>query len=112
MIKPEIPVGGRLKHFYQKWEHITEDQWDLDIIKQGYKLELKKTVFNGVKQTKINKQNSLFILQEVDELLQKKAIEIVPQNQIQSGFYSTLFLAEKKTRDLRPVINLRPLNRY
>ena len=81
MMKPEIPVGGRLKHFYQKWKQITEDQWVLDIIKKGYKIEfLTKPAFNGVKQTKIKKYNSHIILQEVDELLQKKTIEIVPQN--------------------------------
>jgi hypothetical protein len=28
------------------------------------------------------------------------------------GFYSTLFLVPKKTGDLRPVINLKPLNKY
>ena len=49
---------------------------------------------------------------EVDKLLQKGAIEPVPLGQMQTGFYSTFFLVTKKTGELRPVINLRPLNRY
>ncbi|XP_060594733.1 uncharacterized protein LOC132749068 [Ruditapes philippinarum] len=37
---------------------------------------------------------------------------MVPLNQQNQGFYSTLFLVPKKNGELRPVINLRPLNRY
>ena len=45
-------------------------------------------------------------------MLEKSAIEPVPLHDIQRGFYSTFFLIPKKTGDLRPVINLRSLNRY
>ena len=33
-------------------------------------------------------------------------------NEIQAGFYSTFFLVPKKNGKMRPVLNLRPLNRY
>ena len=46
------------------------------------------------------------------QLLRKDAIETVPMNQIQAGFYSTFFLVPKKNGKMRPVLNLRPLNRY
>ena len=36
----------------------------------------------------------------------------MPLNEIHAGFYSTFFLVPKKNGKLRPVINLRPLNRY
>ena len=50
----EIPVGGRLVHFLSKWEQITQDQWVLDIIRDGYKLEFQKIPpFNGVKATSV-----------------------------------------------------------
>jgi hypothetical protein len=45
---------------------------------------------------------------EVRSLLQKRAIEEGSGR----GFYSRLFTIPKKTGDLRPVLNLRPLNEY
>ena len=45
-------------------------------------------------------------------MLEKNAIEPVPWQEAQTGFYSTFFLVPKKSGGLRPVINLRPLNRY
>jgi hypothetical protein len=30
-LKPEIPVGGRLKFFQKNWEKITDDQWIISI---------------------------------------------------------------------------------
>ena len=39
-------------------------------------------------------------------------IEPVPFAQRQEGFYSTFFLVPKKSGELRPVLNLRPLNQY
>ncbi|VDI03539.1 Hypothetical predicted protein [Mytilus galloprovincialis] len=62
--------------------------------------------------TSVNARNLPIILAEVEDLIEKNAIEIVPQAEIHQGFYSTLFLVPKKTGDLRPVINLKPLNQY
>ena len=46
------------------------------------------------------------------KIIKKGAIEIVPWQDTHKGFYSTFFLVPKKSGGLRPVINLRPLNRY
>ena len=45
-------------------------------------------------------------------MLQKGAIEPVPPEKMQTGFYSTFFLVPEKSGERRPVINLRPLKRY
>jgi hypothetical protein len=49
---------------------------------------------------------------EINTLLEKGAIEKVALNESQAGFYSTLFLVTKKNGEMRPVINLNPLNQY
>ena len=48
----------------------------------------------------------------MEDLLRKDAIEMVPLQEINCGFYSTFFLVPKKKGKMRPVINLRPLNKY
>ena len=112
-MKPEIPVGGRLTHFVEKWKSITTDQWLIDLVAEGYKLEFNKIPkFQGVKETHVTSTNLELISLEVKELLAIGCIEHVPVNQIMDGFYSTFFLVKKKTGDMRPVINLRPLNKY
>jgi len=45
---------------------------------------------------------------EVSDLISKGSIELATH----SGFMSRLFCIPKKTGDLRPVLNLRPLNAY
>ena len=66
----------------------------------------------GIKQTVVNAKNIDILDAEIKNLLEKNAIEPVAENQAQCGFYSTLFLVPKKNGEMRPVINLRPLNRY
>ena len=113
MLLPEIPVGGRLVYFQTMWEKITTDKWVISIVKEGYKLEfVKKPPFLGIKETKMNIKDMDILNTEIKNLLEKNAIETVPKAQSQCGFYSTLFLVPKKTGDLRPVINLKPLNFY
>lgn len=113
MMFPKIPVGGRLTHFLPEWKKITQEKWVLSVIKEGYKLEfLQKPPFQGIKSTQTNKKNADLLKAEINSLIEKNAIEIVPRLETQSGFYSTLFLVKKKSGKMRPVINLRPLNRY
>lgn len=46
MLFSEIPVGGRLTHFLENWQEITNDKWVLSLIQEAYKLEfLTKPVF-------------------------------------------------------------------
>ena len=110
---PQIPVGGRLKYFVHEWEKITQDQWILSVLREGLKLDfMTKPPFSGVRHTNVNAQNTAILQSEVEKLLQKGAIEPVPPAEMETGFYSTFFVVPKKTGDLRPIINLKPLNRY
>ena len=39
---PQIPVRGHLRFFLENWEKITDDQWVLSVVEEGYKLEFIK----------------------------------------------------------------------
>ncbi|KAI2646402.1 Transposon Ty3-G Gag-Pol polyprotein [Labeo rohita] len=49
--------------------------------------------------------------QEVETLLRKEAIEVVPPQDGESGFYSRYFIVPKKDGGLCPILDLRLLNR-
>ena len=51
------------------------------------------------------------MLDEVAELCAKSAVEPVPPGQELEGFYSTYFVVPKKDGGVRPILNLKPLNR-
>ena len=104
---------GSSQIFSGKLEKITDDQWVLSLIEEGYKLEfIQKPPQSGMKETIVPRKNLDILNAEVAELLRKDAIEKVPPNERGCGFYSTFFLVPKKNGKMRPVINLRPLNRY
>lgn len=55
---------------------------------------------------------ALALRQEVQALLAKGAIEPLEQSSRSSGFYSTYFIIPKKGGGLRPILDLRHLNRH
>lgn len=102
-----------MRLFQKNWEKITSDQWVLSTIKEGYKLEfLQIPQDTGIRPTVVPVRDQGLILQEINSLILKDAIEKVDAQNAHKGFYSTLFLVPKKNGKLRPVINLKPLNRY
>ena len=38
----DIPVGGRLAHFAEKWEEITDNKWVLSIVRNGFRIPFIK----------------------------------------------------------------------
>ena len=68
---------------------------------------MKKTAVSHV-QTKV-------LFKEVEDLIEKEAIEPVPLHQTPRcsfSSFSTLFLVPRECGNLRPIINLIPLNQY
>lgn len=111
-----IPVGGRLRHFADKWLPITDDQWLLSVVRHGYRLEFIRPpplsndprAFAGRRMQ--GKREELQIA--VDSLLAKGAIRRVDLEQAGPGFYNHFFLVPKKSGGWRPILNLTALNRY
>ena len=111
-LKEEIPVACRLVHFLSFWvEVIQADHWVLEIIRQGYSIELVRTHrFHRVQNTPVPRDGMELLSSEVEDLLRKGAIVQTPLVQGRSGYYSTYFLVPKKDGSLRPILNLKYFN--
>ena len=106
---PSLPVGARLLNFVEAWSAITQDSWALSILRKGYRIPfarepplLLSPILFPVAQQHLN-----HLREEVQILLEKKAVEIV-RDTTSPGFYSRIFLVKKKTgrfsSHYRPII--------
>ncbi len=67
--------------------------------------------FYRVQLTLLNSASKASVLQqELSSLLQKGAIEEIPQSDIERGFFRCYFLVPKRDSSLRPILDLRHLN--
>ncbi|KAL0147122.1 hypothetical protein M9458_057646, partial [Cirrhinus mrigala] len=87
--------------------------WVLRTVEKGYAIQFgaPPPPFDGVFPTLVGSEQALVMEQEVETLLRKEAIEVVPPQDRESGFYSRYFIVPKKDGGLRPIIDLRRLNR-
>ncbi len=103
-----------LSHFIHEWEHLPGvSLWVLRTIRSGYTLQFERSSprFDGVQLTAVNSASKASVLQqELSSLLQKGAIEDIPQSDIERGFFSRYFLVPKRDGGLRPILDLRHLN--
>ena len=103
-------MGGRLSHFLEAWQNITDDSWTLQIIKEGFTIPLE--VKPPLSKQPINlTADHPYLLQALNSLLEKGAVERVT-NIHSPGFYSRLFLVPKKDGAWRPIIDLSKLNQF
>ncbi len=92
---------------------MTTDKWVLQTVTSGYQLEFTsppptspRPLFTQLPLDKVKRQA---LLQEVEQLLVKKAVERVHPKDI--AFFSTFFLTTKKSGEWRPILNLKRLNK-
>ena len=109
--RPDIPVGGRLAHFVEQWEELTDNKWIFYIVRNGFKIAFKSVPPLSVVPINLSQSSSPLLREEIAELLKKRAVERV-WNPGTPGFYSRLFLVPKKNGKLRPLIDLSLLNHY
>lgn len=105
---------ARLKEFKQIWTEHIEDAWTLFLLKHGHKWSfIDNLPRNHFQPTRLpsSPDKTRVLLKYVVELEQKGAILEVPTPQRGRKYYSPLFLVEKKTGDLRPVLDLKGLNK-
>ncbi len=103
-----------LRQFISAWKVIPGiSRWLLNVIERGYTLQFRRRPprFNGVVQSLTSPWNAQALRQEIGCLLEKGAVERVPPHELESGFYSRYFVVPKRDGGLRPILDLRPINR-
>ncbi len=103
-----------LRQFISAWKAIPGiSRWLLNVIERGYTLQFRRRPprFNGVVQSLTSPRNAQALRQEIGCLLEKGAVERVPPHELESGFYSRYFVVPKRDGGLRPILDLRPINR-
>ena len=96
------------------WESIPgASKWVLNIVKRGYSLQFARrpSRFIARGETSVNQEVAHLLRTEIANLLRKGAVEAVPSAGSESGFYSRYFLVPKKDGGLRPILDLRHLNK-
>ncbi len=70
----------------------------LQTVERGYRIQFDSPLpqFNGVIPTLVGPKQAFVMEQEVDTLLTKEAIKVVPTHERESGFYSPYFIVPKK----------------
>ncbi len=88
-------------------------RWVLRTIRLGYAIQFARRPpkFRGVRFTSVLNKDAPVLRAEIAVLLAKDAIEPVPPAEMKSGFYSLYFIVPKKGGGLRPILDLRVLNR-
>ncbi|XP_060909710.1 uncharacterized protein LOC132986985 [Labrus mixtus] len=102
------------EHRAQQWRVCGVSDWVLKTVTKGYRLQFACTPprFNGILQSSAHGEKAQVLQEEIASLLNKGAIQKVPLEQCQNGFYSRYFLVPKKGGGLRPILDLRTLNEY
>ena len=102
-------TGGR-------WQVIGAESWVVSVLRDGYRVPFLDSLPPLARSPvsfptyRAGSPRSLALLQEIEKVLAKGALEIVLDPG--PGFYSCLFLVEKATGGWRPVIDLSPLNGF
>ena len=106
-----LQLAGRLQHFLSNWQLLNRDQYISEMV---VGIQIPFTIFPHQSRvpppTFHNQSEKVAIDQEISDMLQKGAIQVVsPMN---GEFLSPVFLVKKKDGGNRPVINLKELNSY
>ncbi len=108
-----VPLEPLAQHL-EAWLTLPSlSRWLTRTIQLGYAIQFARRPpkFNGVLETSVAVRNAPVLREEIAVLLAKDAIEPVPPAEMRQGFYSPYFIVPKKGGGLRPILDLRVLNR-
>ncbi len=120
-VPPRCPTAGTsvgslvsLVRFWGAWLALPNpSRWLLRTIRLGYAIQFARRPpkYRGIHSTTVRAADAPILRAEIAVLLAKGAIEPVPPADMRSGFYSPYFIVPKKSGGLRPILDLRVLNR-
>ncbi|XP_070591658.1 uncharacterized protein [Erythrolamprus reginae] len=109
-----LPLGGKLQHFSPSWLLTSSDKWVLATVSEGLRLEFigppPHRFVSCPRLRDLHKRQQ--IRKEIAHLLDIRAIEQVPRQEVGKGFYSRIFLVPKTSGGYRMILNLKQLNIY
>ena len=110
----EIPIGGRLAHFYEFWSSICKDRQILhDIAGVTIPFVPNRKIRQKVilSQIRMLKEECDFVDRELQRLLSDNCITEIDKP-IPGGWTSNIFLVPKKDGGFRLILNLKKLNTF
>ena len=110
ILLPQVPVGGRLSLFFDKWQKLTDDFEILNMVTR-MSLEFDKTVISNSKsrQLPLTQSEHEAAKLEIRELLWKNAI--APCEHEFPEYVSNIFVVPKKNSlKMRVILNLKKFN--
>ncbi len=120
-VPPRCPTVGTsvvplvpLVQFLGAWLALSSPScWLRRTIRLGYAIQFARRPpkFRGIHFTSVKAVDAPVLRTEIAVLLAKDAIEPVPPADMRTGFYSPYFIVPKKGGGLRPILDLRVLNR-
>ncbi len=120
-VPPRCPTAGTsvgslvsLVRFWGAWLALPNpSRWLLRTIILGNAIQFARRPpkYRGIHSTTVRAADAPILRAEIAVLLAKDAIEPVPPADMRSGFYSPYFIVPKKSGGLRPILDLRILNR-
>ena len=110
------PVGGRLRAFAHLWPLVTSDQFVLQTVTKGYRIEFtgnpprtKEPRCTPIPRNQARRQD---LERGLESMLEKRAIREIPFHTDIPGFYSPIFLVAKESGGWRPILNLKAFNKF
>ncbi|KAI7790836.1 hypothetical protein IRJ41_002448 [Triplophysa rosa] len=122
MSSPAVPAApcisptraGSLSAHATAWQSVSVPDWVIRTVTTCYKLQFarKPPRFSGILSSHTEESSAHVLKDEISSLLEKGAVRVIPSHLYNQGFYSRYFLVPKKDGSLRPILDLRLLNKH